>query len=167
MSFLGCSDMPAAEKILFDFESDEELDQMDWRCRTLMSLSREHVTHGKLSVKLELFPAKYPGMNAVLKNSDWRGYSAFCFDIYNPGEETLSLVVWIDDGSKNGVFTDRFNEISNVGSGWSTIAIPLEGILTRGTKRRMDLSRIYQFGVYLMNPEEKTELYVDYIRLVK
>ena len=55
---------PESEKILFDFESDSELDRFHWQCHTLFSLSDEHATHGKKSLKLELFPSDYPGLSA-------------------------------------------------------------------------------------------------------
>ena len=163
----GCQNEIPQEKILLDFETDAELDRIHWRCHALMSLSKEHVTHGKSCLKLEVFPSKYPGMNPELKGCDWREYRAFCFDIFNPREEAIPLVVWIDDGSKNREFGDRLNEVFNVKKGATTITIPLGNLLTSGTKRQMNLGRICQFGIYMMNPEEKTELHVDYIRLVR
>ena len=38
---------PVRESILFDFESDRELDRVHWKCHTLMSISDQHSTHGK------------------------------------------------------------------------------------------------------------------------
>ena len=56
------------EIVLFDFESDSELDQVHWKCHTLMSVCDQNVTHGKGSLKLELFPSDYPGFSSFYKN---------------------------------------------------------------------------------------------------
>ena len=83
-----CSGGKQAEYILFDFESEAELDRLYWSCHTLMSVSDEHVAHGQKALKLELFPSDYPGFIPKLGINDWSGYKAFCFDI-------LEFEIWV------------------------------------------------------------------------
>jgi hypothetical protein len=78
----GCRKPPAAEIVLLDFESETELDLLDWSCHTLYSLSDEHATSGTKSLRMDLFPSDSPGLAYVPALKDWRAYGELCFDIY-------------------------------------------------------------------------------------
>jgi hypothetical protein len=62
----ACSDQRPKELILFDFETDAELDRMHWKCFTMFTLSGEHVTHGAKSLRMELYPSSWPGLTPKL-----------------------------------------------------------------------------------------------------
>ena len=87
LCLVSCFHESTSEMVLFDFESDAELDQFYWKCYTLFNLSDENVTHGTKSLRLELYPSEYPGLAPMLGVNDWRRYKAFLFDIYNPEDE--------------------------------------------------------------------------------
>ena len=97
VSLLVACSVPPVERILFDFETDEELDRFHWKCHTLFALSGEHATHGSKSLKLELYPSEYPGLAPMIENTNWSRYRAFQFDIYNPQNADIPLSVRIDD----------------------------------------------------------------------
>jgi len=162
---MGCSTSPG-ERIIFDFETDEELDHFHWKCRTLFALSDEHVTHGSKSLKLELYPSEYPGLAPMIKDTDWRRYGAFQFDVYNPEEKDIVLSVRIDDKEDYPDYADRYNNSFAIKPGANAITIGFDSLITSGTKRVLNLTMIYRVIIFVAQPKEKTTLYFDYFRLV-
>ena len=81
---LRCTDRPATERVLFDFETEQDLDRVHWKCHALFSLSEEHATHGSRCLRLELYPSPYPGVAPMLRENDWSEFRNLCFAIYNP-----------------------------------------------------------------------------------
>jgi hypothetical protein len=150
--------------MLFDFESEAELDQLYWNCHTLYSLSNDHATHGLRSLKMELFPSDYPGLIPMLSVTDWRRYGEFCFDVYNPSEQSLRLGVRIDDREDYPDFADRYNKNFEVKKGANHI--PLETLTTSASRRRLNLSKIHRMFIFVNHPMEKTILYIDDMKLL-
>ncbi len=163
---VACSG-PPGERILFDFETDEVLDRFHWKCHTLFALSDEHATHGSKSLRLELYPSEYPGLAPMIKDNDWRKYGAFQFDVYNPQDADIRLSVRIDDSEDYPDYADRYNRTFVVGPGANTIIIPLDSMLTSGSKRPLNLKMIYRLVVFMGQPKDKTVLYFDYLRLTR
>ncbi len=155
------------EKILFDFKSDSDLDQFSWECHTLFSLSNEHATHGKKSLKLELFPSDYPGLAPKLAVNDWQDFSTFSFDVYNPQNREVSLTVRIDDKKDYPDYPDRYNKSFRLRQGANTIIIPIHELETSGTKRRLNLDNIYKVIMFMAQPKEKAVLFFDNFRLTR
>lgn len=160
-----CGTVPK-ERVLFDFESDSELDRFHWRCHTLFSLSDQHVTNGERSLRLELYPSDYPGLAPMVDRNDWRGYKTLCFDIYNTEETELQLTVRIDDRKDYPDYRDRYNENFSIQPGMNHMRIPFDSLLTSGTSRKLELGKIHRVLMFMVNPEKKVVLFVDYIRLV-
>jgi hypothetical protein len=166
MLFLCCNPgKPAKEHILFDFESDQQLDEVNWQCHTLMSISNSHVTHGKSSLMLEMYPSPYPGFKPRLKAKNWSKYKAICFDVYNPDETGRSIIVRIDDTIDNTEYKDRYNQRFILKKGMNHIRIDMESLITSGTGRRMNTSIIDKFLIFTVSPVKKIVLFIDYIRL--
>jgi hypothetical protein len=163
----GCADRPATEKILFDFETDQDLDQVHWKCHALFSLSEEHATHGSRCLRLELYPSPYPGATPMLKDNAWSEFRTLRFDVYNPQEGGIELAVRIDDRKNWPDYRDRYNKGFRLVKGSNRIEIPLNTLVTSGTRRNMDLKNLYRFLIFMVNPQEKHVLYVDYIRLMR
>ncbi len=152
--------------MLFDFESDAELDRFHWKCHTLFSLSDDHVTHGKRSLRLELYPSDYPGLAPMIEINNWGGYKALCFDISNPEKKELGISVRIDDREDYPDYEDRYTKSFILKPGMNPMRIPLDSLVTSGTGRSLDLRRIYRVFIFMAHPEKPVVLYVDYIRLV-
>ena len=130
------------ELILFDFESDSELDDVHWKCHTLMSISDQHATHGKGSLKLELYPSSYPGFNPFTKISDWSPFKSLYFYVYNPGDKEQRLIVRIDDKMDTPEYKDRYNKGFTLKKGMNHVEIELDSLITSGTKRKMNTDKI-------------------------
>jgi hypothetical protein len=158
---------PESDKILFDFESDNELDLFHWQCHTLFSLSDEHAVHGKKSLKLELFPSDYPGLTPMLASNNWRGYKTFSFDAYNAQGKVIPLGIRIDDSKDDLEYTDRYNNSFYLQPGANTISVPINMLITSGTNRKLNLKMIYSVLIFVANPNEKIVLYFDNISLTR
>jgi hypothetical protein len=162
----GCQKEVPVEKVLFDFEEEVDLDKIHWKCRTLFSLSEEHATHGERCLRMELYPSLYPGVIPMLKYHDWSRFRSLRFDVYNPEEKEINLSVRIDDDKKSPDYADRYNKTFVLGSGYSQVEIPFESLVTTGANRQLDLRTIYRLVIFVQNVEAKTDLYLDYIKLV-
>jgi hypothetical protein len=165
MILLSCSGKPSPEHILFDFESDSELDRLNWKCRTLFSLSKEHVTHGAYSLKMETFPSMYPGFSPKLDVMDWSHHKQLTFDIFNNSDTTVNVVVRIDDKKESSGYADRYNQVFPLRAGTNTIVIPFDKLVTSGNSRFLKLKRIHRFLIFLNQPEKHSIFYMDYVRI--
>ncbi len=151
--------------VLFDFESEAGLDEVHWKCHTLYSLSNLHAAHGGSSLKLEMYPSAYPGLSPVLTRRNWQGYGAFCFEVYNPMPHPVLLSLRIDDKKEALEYTDRYQKSFQIQPGPNSIQIPLESLKTSETLRPLNLKTIHRFLVFMVNPETRHVLYLDYFRL--
>ena len=165
MLLTGCSSLTAGDVVLFDFEEEAELDRFQWKCHTLSSLSSEHVTHGKKSLKLELYPSDYPGLTPKITDNNWESHKAFRFDVYSPGENDVSLHVRIDDRRDYPGYQDRYQRRFVLKPGMNTISIPLDALVTSGTQRKLNTRMIYRVFLYVAHPQQKVILWLDYMRL--
>jgi hypothetical protein len=162
---LAACSRPRGEVCLFDFESDAELESFAWRCGQLFSLSEEHATHGRRSLRLELHPSPYPGLRPQISRRDWSGFSSLCFDVYNPQPEALPLAVRIDDVRNRANYANRFNRATRLAPGANRVRLPLAGLTTSGTGRRLDTGDIWALYIFSPHPDKVKVVYIDYLRL--
>lgn len=154
------------DKILFDFETDEALDRLHWKCHAVYALSGIHATHGGRSLELTLYPSDYPGVTPLLDFHDWRAYRFFCFDMYNPYDKEALFTLRIDDRKEAPDYQDRVNRKVILSPGMNHVEIPLYGLATSGGKRMVNLKTIERFLLFQARPEEKKRFYLDHVRLV-
>ncbi len=163
----ACDRPPRQDRVLCDFEKDSDLDRLHWKCRVLYSLSPRHATHGRHSLRMDLYPSTYPGLSPRLALHDWRGFESLCFDIFNPGPETLHITVRIDDREDTPPYADRYNCRFTLRPGMNAVRIPIAGLMTSGTGRRLNPAGISRFLFFMVNPAKKRTLFVDYLRLCR
>ncbi len=166
MTMWACSSDKSSELMLFDFESDADLDQFSWKCHTLFSLSERHVTHGTKSLKIEFYPSGYPGWAPKININNWSKYTAVYFDIYNPGNDEFFMAVRIDDSKDYPEYEDRYNRRLAIKPGHSQIKIFLKSLITSGTDRELNQKNICRFLLFMVNPEKKHTLFIDNVRLM-
>ena len=165
-SLISCFSGSPVERVLFDFESDADMDRFHWKCHTLFSLSTENVTNGVKSLRLELYPSDYPGLAPKLDVNDWSGYKTLSFDVFNPEDEKSSISVRIDDKKDYPNYEDRYHNSFVLEPGLNRLNIPLNSLITSGTHRPLDLRNIHRFLIFMVRPQKKFILYIDYVRLV-
>jgi hypothetical protein len=169
MCLFSCNGDVQKDLVIFDFESEAELDQLQWNCHSLYLLTSEHVTHGTRALKLELYPysLEYLCFSPILKMHDWSRYKTLRFDIFNPGNRTVNIGVRIDDRDDYPDYPDRYNAEVDLHPGINSITIPLELLTTSRTLRNMNLKNIRRFLIFTGYQKDKTTLYIDYIRLTQ
>jgi hypothetical protein len=155
------------DMILFDFEKEAELDRIQWSCHTLSELTDRHVSHGARSLKVDMYPSKYPGVTLDLDVHDWRSYKVLQFYVFNPQSEDVMLSVRIDDKKEYPSDGDSYKIKYSLTPGVTMIQIPIEGLRTNQSERMIDIKNIHRIILYAANPAIRTTLYYDFIRLTK
>jgi hypothetical protein len=163
----GCHRGTETERILFDFESDSELNQLVWQCHSLYSPAQEHKTHGLQSLKLTIFPHDYSGMTARFLEHDWRGFHEFSLDVYNSAMGPLELQIRIDDRTESKDNEEAYGRNFILRPGDNHLCIPLSSLISIGTHRRLDLSNMQSMSFYMQHPTEKKVFYIDSIKLTR
>lgn len=161
----SCSENVPGDVVLFNFETNSELDQIHWNCYTLFSLSKEHVTHGTKSLRMELYPSDYPGLTPKLVINNWHLFKTFCFDIHNPEKREIKITVRIDDQKKQPPYANRYNKRFSLKPGPNRIHIPLDSLITSGTHRPLNLKKIHKISIFMVRPQKKYVLFIDNIHL--
>lgn len=157
----GCQDR---SRFYYDFETEDTLDTLSWKCKTIFTLSDKHATSGQKSLKLELYPSPYPGVALHKFNPDWSMYNTLIFDIYNQETMSLRLAIRIDD-TKDPSYDDRYNHPIVLNPGMNHISIPLNSLVTTGAGRKINLTNVQQVILFLVQPKEKRIIYLDNVRL--
>jgi predicted MPP superfamily phosphohydrolase len=152
-------------KILFDFESEEDLKRLNWECQKWFGLSEKNVTSGKYCLKVVLPPGEYPGINFHEIRHDWSEFRSLRMDIFNPAEEKVNLCIRIDDKKSGSEYANRFDTVFELKQGINQISIPTDSIRTNMHHRPLNLKQIKRIIVFIMNNKKQRELYIDNIRL--
>jgi hypothetical protein len=162
-----CAEKPCATHGLMinDFETDDDLDRLNWKCYTLFSLSDKGVSHGRSSLKMTMTPSPYPGISFIDIPKDWRCFSGLAVSFFNPGAEDVRLALRIDDREEAPEYEDRVNSGFVLKPGMNRIRIPFESLMCP-SGRRLDLSHIFSVMFFCVNPDSVVVLYVDEVRLV-
>jgi len=170
LCWLAAASCQKSVEFNFDFESDAALDKLHWKCGTLYSLSREHATSGKSSLKMDLYPATagngniYPGVCLRDFSGNWSQHSRFLFDVYNPQASPLYLTLRVDD-TANPTYADRFNGKIEVMPGANKIVVPFEKFVTSGTGRHLDVRNIESVSLFMVAPDQPLTFFIDHFRL--
>jgi predicted MPP superfamily phosphohydrolase len=149
---------------LFDFESEAEIEYLDWECHKWFELSNQHATSGKHSLQVTLPTGQYPGIYFKDIEKDWSGYHFFKIDLFNPSEP-FTFHIRIDDKKSGWEYADRFDRNFKIQKGMNHISIPLESVKANITPRALNLSHIKRLMLFVPDNDKKRTLYLDNIRL--
>ncbi len=153
------------ENVLFDFESEAELDQVNWECRKWFELSKDHFAHGKRSLKVSLPPGRYPGVKFHGFRKDWTGFRFLKLDVFNPSREKVRFHVRIDDEKSRWEYARRFDRTVELSPGANALSFSIESIRTNMTSRPLEFKKISNLMMFVLDNRERKDLYIDYIRL--
>jgi len=150
--------------VLSSFESYLEMQR--WSAKDAeISRSRSHASHGRYSVRTDLAPEEFPGISLEYLMGDWQRYSTLSFDVFNPQDSSLAMVVRIHDRHHNNAYTDRFNSRFDLVPGSNTVVIDLKDVLRAPTRREMDMGNIVNICIFSHNLTERRTVYFDHFRL--
>jgi uncharacterized protein len=155
----------AKQKILFDFESEEELKQLNWECHKWFELSEENATSGKYALKVTLPPGQYPGIDFEKIRSDWSECRCLRMDVFNPDDEKVNFHIRIDDNKSGVEYANRFDVDFSLKPGTNHLSIPTDSIRTNIHDRPLNLKRVKKMLAFIPNNPKQRELYIDNIRL--
>jgi len=154
---------PAYPEFNFNFEMDQELNLINWKCHTLFALSDSVAFDGQSSLKISFFPSEeeaYPGFSIGAFKKNWQERDTLILNVFNPVEDSVRLVLRIDD-SDNPTYADRYNHGFVLTKGWTAIRFPLNTIRTSGTNRVLKSKNIQSLIFFFVNLQEKRTLYFD------
>lgn len=152
--------------LLADFEAAAELDR--WEGNADLSVSRDFVSHGDFSLKVDLNTDRYSGTFLRYFPEDWRNFKVLTFDLYNPSEEDLRLTCRVHDrfhADSGNAYTDRFNRTFSIPPGWTQIDLSLEQIADAPKDRLLDLEYVAGMGLFVTEQNEPKAFYLDHVRL--
>ena len=151
--------------ILAKFENNWELKR--WQTNNSeIELSDYFASDGKLSLKINFGISLYSGISIKNFISDWRGYSYFYFDVFNPQKETVNLYLRFDDKESTD-YNSRGNLCHKIKSGINKIKIPIEAIKINPKKRSLDLRFMKSIVFFLHKPEKEITLFIDHVGFQK
>ena len=154
--------------ILSNFETPFEYDrwEVDGKIRKTDMLCFE----GHHCLSVSLIPKKYSGLTLKYFPRDWHNYEYFKFSIFNPSHNVLRLGCRIHDlihVSLGEPYHDRFNKKLKLIPGWNTINIPLSEIENAPRDRKIQLSSISNFRIFVADLDSILDLYIDDVNLVQ
>ena len=114
---------------------------------------------------VDFLPAEYPELYMLEPYPDWSRYHRFSFEVFNPSDSAVNLTLRIEDAWHTGDYTDRFNRTFILQPGGNTIAVDCSDIETAPATRKMEMSSISAFSLFLHDIKTPVILYFDEIRL--
>lgn len=150
--------------VLSNFENARDLEA--WRGP--VERVKNPVREGHYSLAMHFGTERFSNVSSDALHRDWRAYQELVFDLYNPYELALPIVLRINDQQheQNGPrYTDRFNRRLIVQPGWNEYRVPLNDILQAPEGRTMDLAKIQQVQFFTQALEQPRTLYLDNVRL--
>ncbi len=154
-----------ASKTSLDFETEEDLKDLNWECHKWFERSTDHVTSGRYSLKVMLPPGQYPGIRFKNFRGNWAGFNKLEMDVFNPSGEKVTFHLRIDDQESGWEYADRFDKNIYLNPGPNHITIPLNTIKTNLHSKPMNLEKIEGMLVFVPGNRTTRELFIDNIRL--
>ena len=151
--------------ILFDFESDNDLEKLNWKCHKWYERSREHATSGQYSLRVELPPGQFPGILFNGIKNDWSKNKYLKMDVFNQSKDQLVFHIRIDDQKSGWDYAKRFDYNFALKPGMNHLSIPTDSIKTNIKPRPLDLKNIKRFMAFIPINPHRREFYIDNIRL--
>jgi len=152
---------------LNDFETEQDLDRLTWRCPYWLEASPHFVTGGERGLLVE-FPARlYPTLELREVPADWRTYTALEADILAPDSAGAELLIRIDDQGDSRRFADRFDRAIPLTGKPQRLRIPLEDIRRGNGGRSLDLGRMDRILFYMKRTDRRVAWYLDRVCLTR
>lgn len=107
----------------------------------------------------------YAGLSLNHAKSDWTTYSKLSWEMVSLRDQPISITLRVHDSVHNQEFSDRYNETFTVVPGFNSFEVDLNKIKTAPLSREMKMQHISNIKFFLIQPENKTILYIDNIQL--
>ena len=158
-------------KLLNDFETDDDL--KIWETENgSVSLSDQHVTHGKKSLKVEAGKSI-----KISRPQDWSGYESLEIDCFVDGDAPVSVAVIIFDKACEAKrsYWNWHNGFHTLPPGKGTISLPVteglfrgeQGAANRDIPTNINPREITVFSLGFTTKGKCNGIYLDNMRLIK
>jgi predicted MPP superfamily phosphohydrolase len=155
----------SASKTRLDFETEEDLQDLNWECHKWFERSADHATSGRYSLKVTLPSGRYPGISFKNFRGNWAGFKRLEMDVFNPSPETIPFHLRIDDHKSGWEYAARFDQNIYLDPGPNPITIPLHTLKTNLHSKPLNLEKIERLLVFIPGNRTTRELFIDNIRL--
>jgi len=150
---------------LFDFESDDELQHLNWECGKWFERTTDYAKSGRNSLKVTVPAGQYPGIKFIEIEKNWSAYSILKSDVYNPDAEPLLFHIRIDDQESKWEYGNRYDRVFVLQRGTNHISIPFAEMKTNVSQRILDTRKIECLMFVIPGNDRKRTFYIDNIRL--
>ncbi len=148
--------------LLSGFHTDLEIQR--WRADGRMTLVPAPGGADDRVLRVTLAPAIYSGFRLQHFPRDWRGYHALRLRVFT--EENQKLTCRIHDVWHDQRHADRFNRSLVLAPGWNLVEIALAEVEAAPAGRAMDMSRVAEFGCFVVRPATAVVLQIAAVELV-
>ena len=127
LTAFSCSQetVSAKDEVLFDFETDSDLNRFAWKCRSRFEISSEYSNTGKSSLRFEFHPAGRVGFSTGDVPHDWSIYKSFDFWVYNPSGSQVPLHLQVNRREPSGILNHLVARVVEIAPGPNKVSIPL------------------------------------------
>lgn len=136
---------------------------------SVIKRTNEWSTDGEYSLSVQLKEGAYPGVAMLWLESTWADYSSFEFDIRNPGDQSLPIIVKLQDKqhSQTGFdYEDRFHQqVSLSGGETKHVIIDLAAVRSAPAKREMNMDQINMIDIFSVDVKGPTIFMIDHLQL--
>lgn len=156
--------------VLASFERSRELG--NWHPHgAAISRTTDWSSDGDTSLCVKMQPSEFPGVAMVWLEPDWTNFRTLQFDVRNPNEKPLSVIVKVQDKqhSETGFqHKDRFHQSITVAPHSETsVTVDLTDVQNAPAQRQMNMQQINMIDLYSPNLLEPTAFLLDHLRLNK
>lgn len=150
--------------VLADFEQDAQLHR--WAgagTRSIVQFAPDNRV-----LKVELGTERYSGMGLRRFLGDWSHAEVLAFDLYNPDQEPLTMVVRVHDLEHelgDYALNDRFNTRLEIHHGWNHFYFDVAQIQNAAATRKLDLQKIRGIEFFARELPKARVIFVDNLRL--
>lgn len=138
--------------------------------KTQIERSRDYATDGEYGLKIQMGNQRYAGVAFNQVMTDWSAYTYLEFDLYNPSQIPLLMMVRISDKQHDlgtNSISDRYNRYINMQPGWNHININLDEVAKAPEHRRMNMEEVASMVICANRLREPQVVYLDNLRLRK
>lgn len=96
---------------------------------------------------------------------DWSGFSMLTLNIFSTAPRPVRMVLRLEDRTREPPAEERVDYVLRVVPGANDFYIPLEALATTPSGRKINMSSIRRFGIYLGEPAEPLRVYFHRIRV--
>lgn len=154
--------------VLSDFQTSLQLDR--WSSKSKISMEGEEGNPENMILHVRLTTAKYTGASLKYFPGNWQGYDSVQFRIFNPLNESLSVICRMhDEQHEKGTYhaADRYNQGFVLKSGWNTITIDLKDVVHAPEDRIMDVRKMRNLHIFAMDLKHPRDMFIDDVKLIK